>query len=275
VFLGHGNMNNSSSDGPPDQQNLFLRQELIRLPQISKNGEDNLGQIIADDNQRYVIKEDAHGRRVRASEWLCTLIAEHVGIAAPYPTIIQRHDGSTVFGSRAIVGAAAQAETVLYLTTPTAGNVTLGTEMLGRLLSGIFALDLFLFNDDRHLGNYLTIDDNGRRPLYAFDFSRALFWHWPFGSYPHADPIANFACKTRQIGTILRTFHGFDEGHALAVLDRIETLQHDIVEQFINGMPADWLSDDERSLFMGWWMQGGRSDRLQLIRNGIKNGSLL
>jgi hypothetical protein len=56
---------------------------------------------------------------------------------------------------------------------------------------------MFFFNDDRHLENYLSVGDNGVRRLYAFDFSRAVLWQWPWVGYPAA------GCNTRVWGSLM------------------------------------------------------------------------
>ena len=159
----------------PAQLQLFLRKALIEYPP-SKLTADCLGMVDADDGGRYYVKGDAHGRPVRASEWLGTHLAEAVGIQSPAPVAIQLANGSVVFGSRRIAGVADDLLTRTYLMTPSASNAAMPIAGLASILSKIYALDMFLHNDDRHFGNYLSIDDNGVRRLYTFDFSRAVFW---------------------------------------------------------------------------------------------------
>jgi hypothetical protein len=128
---------------------------------------------------------------------------------------------------------------------------------------------MFVFNDDRHFGNYLTIDDNGTRRLYAFDFSRALLWHWPWQGYPL--PGSN----TRRYGFMLRQFHGFDESAALDTLDRLARLTPNSLEGFVSRMPSDWLLDPMRADLANWWSNGGRDARVAALRKGISDGTLL
>ncbi|HWX63499.1 hypothetical protein, partial [Bradyrhizobium sp.] len=66
------------------QFQLFPRKALIQYPKAQPTA-DSLGEVEADDRFRYYIKGDAHGRPVRASEWLGTHLAESVGISAPAP----------------------------------------------------------------------------------------------------------------------------------------------------------------------------------------------
>lgn len=195
-------------------------------------------------------------------------MAEEVHLGAPAPMVIEMPDGSTVFGSRRIAGVSDDVTTRLYLTTPTAGNVAVRTSHLCALLSAIYAFDLFVNNEDRHLGNYLSIDDNGVRRMYAFDFSRAMFWNGLAG-YPA--PTSN----TRRCGTLLKSLHGFDAPAAEAILDRLANLKMTAIEGFINRMPADWLPDADRVGLLNWWKDGQRQGRIDFVREGIKNGTLL
>lgn len=157
------------------QYQFFPRKALIQFPQ-SQPSADSLGEVEADDRFRYYVKGDAHTRPVRASEWLGAHLAETVGISAPAPSIIELQDGALVFGSRRISGVADAATTAAFLTSPSVTNQA-GATILGlqQLLSKIYAFDMFFFNDDRHLSNYLSVDDNGvRRPPRAPQRARSL-----------------------------------------------------------------------------------------------------
>jgi hypothetical protein len=231
------------------QFQLFPRKALIQYPKAQPTA-DSMGEAEADDGFRYFIKGDAHGRPVRASEWLGTHLAESVGISAPAPCLIELQDGSIVFGSRRIAGVADAAITTAFLTTPSASNQAAPVLGLKAILSKIYAYDMFFFNDDRHLQNYLSVDDNGVRRLYAFDFSRALFWQWPWTGYPAA------GCHTRVWGAAMRHRHGFDDAAAFGTLDAIVGLAPDMVQSFINHMPSDWMTIDQKSQFVDVWSSG-------------------
>jgi hypothetical protein len=183
--------------------------------------------------------------------------------------VIELQNGDIVFGSRRIAGVADAAITTAFLTTTTLSNADGAPRVLQELLSAIYALDMFVFNDDRHLGNYLSVDDNGTRRLYTFDFSRALFWHWPWPSFPPPN------CNTRRWGSLLRRLHGFDAHAATVILDRMERLATARLQGFIASMPPDWLPASVRVEFVDWWSNGGRTARLEALRTGIASGELL
>jgi hypothetical protein len=247
---------------------MFPRKALIEYPP-AKLTADCLGMVDADDGGSYYIKGDVPGRSVRASEWLGTHIAEAVGIQAPAPVAIELNSGSIVFGSRRIAGVADDVLTRTYLMTPSASNLAMPIAGLATLLSKIYALDLFLHNEDRHFGNYLSIDDNGVRRLYAFDFSRAVFWQWPWNGYPAA------TTNTRTHGKVLRQLHGFDSVAAGSVLDNIRALAPATIESFINQMPSDWSSIGLRAQFVDVWSTGHCTTRVDALRKGLSDGTLL
>ena len=250
------------------QQQMFPRRALVEYPQAERTA-DSLGEVDADDQHRYYVKGDAHGRPVRASEWLCTRMAEHVGIGAPTPVIVELLNGLVVFGSRRIPNVADGVTTQAYLTQSTASNLGRPPGGLSAILASIYAFDMFMNNDDRHLGNYLSVDDNGTRRVYTFDFSRALFWNWPWPGFPQ--PGQN----TREWGAVLRNFHGFDENSALMTLDRLSSLAHTTIQSFINEIPPDWMPGDMGQQLIEFWSGNARQERLNLLRTGITDGTLL
>lgn len=250
------------------QTELFYRKALIEYPPQTETA-DSLGYVEADDYQRYYIKGDAHGRRVRASEWLCTHIAEEVRVSAPAATVIELMNGELVFGSRRIANVADMTVTTTFLTSPSASNVSPAATNLGSILSGVYALDLFLHNDDRHLGNYLSVEDGGIRRFYTFDFSRALFWSWPWNGFVPS------GCNTRQWGSFLRFLHGFDTKEADTIIERLSSVPTATVEGFVNRMPADWLHNSERDGFLNWWAGDQRQRRLNALQTGMRDGTLL
>ncbi|WP_441237104.1 HipA family kinase [Bradyrhizobium sp. 930_D9_N1_4] len=242
---------------------------MVQFPKVEPSA-DSLGEVEADDSFLYYIKGDVAGKATRASEWLGTQIAEAVGLAAPAPCVIELQDGSTVFGSRRIAGVADAAVTMAFLTAPTASNQSSPVAGLSALLSKIYALDMFCYNDDRHLGNYLSVDDRGRRRLYAFDFSRAFFWTWPWnGGYP--SPQSN----TRRWGSFLRRFHGFDEVAAGSTLDAIGNIAPAAISGFINQMPSDWMGATLKAEFSAVWEGTACASRVDALRKGFQDGTLL
>lgn len=231
---------------------------------------DSLGEAEADDRFTYFVKGDAHGRRVRASEWICSHLAEAVHLAAPTCAVIEMSNNERVFGSRKLIGVSDLVETKTYLITPsTEEDNRLGVIGLGSVLSAIYAFDMFLFNDDRHAGNYLTIQDGNIRRLYTFDYSRALFWNWPLNGFP--GPTTN----TRKIFSVLKQIHGFSLSDAEATLDRLHAISSSLIQDILNRMPKDWIGEDILPPVVEWWSSDARTDRIEQLRGGLRDGSLV
>lgn len=246
----------------------FVRRAVIEYPK-SKDTADYLGEAEADDGHKYFLKNDKPNHYIKASEWIGSRLAETVGIAAPSCAIIQRADGDLVFGSRKISGLANDVETKTCLITPSLNNLDRGLVGLSSILSAIYTFDLFIFNDDRHVGNYLSIDDNGIRRFYAFDFSRAVFWKWPWNGVP------NSSDNTRTCGKIILNIHGFDMTFAYNILDRLGALTGQEIQKVVEGMPGAWLPQERRIEFIGWWDSPQKAARVNDIKKGVENGTYL
>ncbi len=254
--------------GTPLQLGFFPRKVLSVLPRAEETA-DYLGEVEADDGHHYYLKSDTAGRPIRASEWLGTFLAEIVGIAAPSCTIVQLLTGELVFGSRRINGVADRVTTWSCLTQPSLTNAPDRIIGLQAILSSIYAFDLFVFNDDRHFGNYLSVDDNGVRRFFAYDFSRAVFWRWPWTGVPALDQ------HTRTCGMVIRRMHGFDLAAAKSVLDRLGAISPQLIEAELQRVPADWLAPALKEQFIAWWGSDAKTDRVNEIKMGVENGTYL
>jgi hypothetical protein len=249
-----------------EQYLLFPLRARTEFPK-SKATADCSGEVEAYDGHRYYVKGDCNGRPTRASEWLCKHLSEAIGIAAPPTAIIELSNGELVFGSRRIAGVADDIITQNYLASKTPGHD--GESQLRTILSSIYAFDLFVNNDDRHLGNYLTVEDNGVRRPFAFDYSRALFRRWPWMGFPTADQ------NTRIYGKVLRSAHGFHLQAVEAILEKLNCLAPTVVQGFLSQMPAEWLAPPLRNEFISFWSGAERHVRIHALRKGLIDGTLL
>ncbi len=173
-------------------------------------------------------------------------------------------DDMVLFGSRKLIGLADTIRTEAYLekTIESASLVPLSS-----FLSKLYAFDMMIFNEDRHFGNYMFIQDGLTPRPFAFDFGRGLFWSWPFLEFPAPTSY------TRVCGRILRNKHGFDLAAAESILDRLAALSTETIEEFVKEMPRDWLAPQRQAEFLDWW--SGRSVRLASLRKGLQDESLL
>jgi hypothetical protein len=233
------------------------------------NGADVWGKVVAEDGKSYVVKETKGGASVPASEWVGTLLAEALNVTCARPIVIHLQGGELVFGSLEIVGAANMAETSRLLTSitlPPSGTPLPG---LQAALSEIYVLDMFLNNIDRHDQNFMSVRNGSSAKLYAIDFARCLFWHNSFDSFPAENQ--NTVVRGREF----RRRHGFDARAADRMIERIASMGVDHVRGILSQMPHPWLPDERRAAFVQWWDGQGRERKLDTLRKGLEDGSLL
>lgn len=250
------------------QADLFPLTTQIEFPDVTGTA-DAWGRVEASDSHIYVVKTDERGLWVRASEWVGTRLAEEMNMPCPTPKIIQLSDGQLGFGSRVITGTSDAAKTTQILTSVTVGTGVTPIPGLKALLSSLFAFDMFINNIDRHDENYLSVDDRGTRRFYAIDFGRSLFWGGALTTFPHANHM------TRRTFRNIVQRHGFDPTAANSMLDRLGEIGSVKIEAAFSSMPDSWLEKAARQEFTDWWENGGRHTRLDALRKGLADGSLI
>ncbi len=217
--------------------------------------------VLAADNCVYLAKCDKDQTGGIASEWMVYALSQAVDINVPEARILEMPDGQLVFGSRIIQSVNDEVKTVnLVHDTKAAGMAT--------ALARILALDLFVANVDRNLGNYVSQTDSAGHQLFAIDHVRSFFWHDDY------DMNMPSGCATLQIGRALSKLHGVDKDAALQVLDSIAALPSDWPIAVFKTIPTEWLDEDARERFCEWWSGGGRMSRIAMLRRGISDGSL-
>lgn len=226
---------------------------------------DSAGVCRCDDSCEYVLKDGRENALVPHSEWLCTKLAESVGIACPPCAIIETDDGVFAFGSRWEGGLARDPWYEMLR------RKELDQEILSPTLSKIFAFDHFIHNDDRHLNNYLVRETRNGWTMLALDFSRSWATH---GIPPPNLPLPE-GSNTRRAAVWLKKLIGdyIDVGAALGVLDKLHTVSAQEIEGIIRQHPPNWLVAADEAAIMEWWKSDGRSDRLQTIREGMRRGT--
>lgn len=257
----------SPSAGVTTQQDLFPR--VARWVVQFQDPAESLGRCEADDGHGYFLKGDYGSIASRANEWLGNSIAERVGIGCPTFTPVIGSDAQALFGSRVIAGVDDDFRTAQFLNT--ASKTELGHSRIGLtpVLSQIYALDLFINNDDRHVRNYLSYDDHGRRRIFAFDFGRSMFWRWPWDGFPAVDS------NTRFVGRVMRSRHGWDFAEADRTLDLIEKIDSTWLGNTLDKMPPEWLSETRRNQLVSFIENGDWGRRIEQLRRGLSDESLL
>lgn len=225
----------------------------------------------ADDGQTYHCKSDADGRPIRANEWISQSLALHLGIAVPDFRIMEDRDGETYFGSHEHIRTASPFKLEDLLTRCTAANELGGPagplSWLGPRLSGLYALDMFLNNNDRNLRNFVLLEDTVPNVLCAIDFADARLEDITSDRFPVAG--SHTVCN----GKFVESLHGFSLDTALEMIDNIWDIRVSVIDRIIGGMPSDWMVDDQKQQIRGAWADNRLGARLSALRAGLEDGS--
>ncbi len=227
---------------------------------------DAVGVVRCDDGCEYAVKDDAKLPRTRHDEWFCSSLALAVGIAVPPFQIIERPDGSLVFGSRWEGGIPNERWHRMIK------NGTLKFDDVKPVLANIFAFDNFIHNTDRHCGNYIIRQQRNGYALLAPDYARA----WCYRGFPPAAlPFAT--CGTvKAVRWLTATFGSYiDVASTQETLDKIELISVLEAAAMIDSHPRSWLTQPEADAILAWWSSPARKQRIDGIRQGIRDGTYL
>jgi hypothetical protein len=250
------------------QVELFPLDTIVEFPDCTGTA-DAWGRVQASDTHMYLVKTDERGKYVRASEWVGTRLAEELNMPCPTPKIVQLSDGQIGFGSRIVSGIADAIVTSQILTSVTVGTGAAPIPGLRSLLSALFAYDMFTNNVDRHDENYVSVDDSGTRRFFAIDFGRSLFWGGKLTGFPSSHH------PTRATFKQISGRHGFDMPAAIAMINRLGAVAPELIMSIMSTMPREWLEQTARDEFVDWWKGDERQERLNKLREGLEDGSLL
>lgn len=247
----------------------FPVRSVQELPFCCEDFADIEGEVLADDRHRYLVKGVRGGKYVPASEWVAAHLADLLNLPVPIPKIVETFDGKLIFGSRRIATTADKVTTAAILTSNTllpTGSLMPG---LSSVLAQAYAFDLFVNNTDRNEGNFLCCTADGSYRLYLIDHARSLFSR-KLDAFP---PSSGYG--TIFVARNIRMRHGFDMAAALRLIDKIERLAPEPIVRIIGSTPDEWLTPPEKEEFIDWWNNGKRQMRLQKLRDGLNDGSLL
>jgi hypothetical protein len=249
------------------------RKRMLVPPRIKWCDPVGLGTVDAsgicrcDDGCDYVVKDGSKNSATPHDEWFCTRLAENVGIPSPPCLVIERQDGSLVFGSRWEGGVASDP----WWEMVKRDEIVLSD--IRSALSRIYAFDHFIHNEDRHLNNFLFRRQRQGWAVLAFDYSRA----WLANGMPL--PALPFPPNKKTMMARRFLVHEFgeyiDKDEACGTLQKIANVKETHVLQSIDGHPKSWLSDSEKDKIIGWWRSQARIDRIDQIHQGIHDGTFL
>lgn len=250
------------------QLGLFPARITTRYPR-NPIGKDYAFLCEAGGDGTFHCKSDTSAKPVRANEWIAQSLAQHLGIPVPEFRVIEDAEGETFFGSREIISTAQMADVVHFLSYAQLDELGRVSEWLGRQLSGLTAVDLFLSNPDRTLQNFVFVHDGGMRQLCAIDFADVDLKDITSDRFPIV------GTNTMLHGRLLRSRHGFFVESALEMIDRIEAIPRGLIEGILRGMPDDWMAGAQRNDIVDAWSDKKIAVRLSALRAGIKDGSLI
>jgi hypothetical protein len=219
---------------------------------------------VGDDHLLYVLKRCADGALLPATELLCTKLAEAIGLPVPLGCIARLPTGEECFASREEGGVASQAEALAFFSDKT--NLL----RFKAFFVGWFAFDLFVHNEDRHLGNFLVRASSLGHVMLGIDFSRAFLTRgWPLRPPPLGP------CNTVRIKNTLRA-QGvpYTSLESVSLLNRLLRVPDEWMALHVKEMPEYWLTDKLRRHLIRWW-RGDRHLRLRLMRRNFANGRYL
>jgi hypothetical protein len=74
---------------------------------------------------------------------------------------------------------------------------------------------------------------------------------------------------------MIRQRHGFDLSAALAILDRILGLSSTCILDIVSRMPIEWNPENNILQLSTWWSSEGLKGKVERLRKGLRDGSLL
>lgn len=254
------------------------------LPPMDGGSADSPGVGVANDGRQYVLKvATAANPYLPATEAFCSSLATACQLPVAQGAWLNFADGTECFGSRLEGGIVKSiADAAIFKRTP------LMQQALKRrwqrcdnrqVASGHYALDLFLFNFDRHLKNFLFQEMGTRLEVLGIDYSRA--WWVLSEDIAKLDTPANMLTLPREVertvraGRIIRKWIGFDLAAAQRTLQILRVVPDSWVRNICTQMPSNWLPPTVANALILWWNSPAKTDRITQIEEGLKNGSLL
>lgn len=173
------------------------------------------------------------------TEWICYHLCNLLGIATPDFNVVTRIDGSMAFGSRWEENASEFSPANI-----TEAQLTNWLSSARNDVSGMFALDAFMPNEDRHFANMLFVQTGPRLRAMAFDWSRTRIfepWPWPLG------------CNSSAAWAWLRSIGIADPTVMSARMERIKSIGASQVLTILQSAPESWRDKIDIEAAAEWW----------------------
>lgn len=255
--------------GGVDMQLPLFPKRISTIYPHEVNGADIAFMCEVGEGGTYYCKDDRRLHPVRLTEWICTRLANDLGIATANCAIVQSENGDTYFGSRNHLSTAQDFELKNFLFRAQLDELGRPSEWLSLHLSRLYAFDLLVSNPDRDFTNFVLHRDAAGARVCAIDFASSDLVNLTNNRFPVA------ADRTILVGKQLRRLHGFSMESAAEMIDRMAAVPRSTIERFVNETPADWASMALRKGVCDAWSSPNFGARLSALRSGLVNGSLL
>lgn len=250
---------------PADPQ-LFPRRIQNRFP--PPNGADVAFSASDESGAIFYCKKDSNGRHVRATEFICTRLSDHLGFRTPAWSIMEE-DGETFFGSQHEISSAGPFVVQDFLTKRRTDELGRIYHFPGAYLAQTFALDMFLGNLDRGLSNFLLVQDGRLFQVCLIDFVESRLMDLTSERFPVAQSSTVLLRKR------LSSIHDAFDASAIEMVDRIEAVPKEVFLRYVDETPEDWLGHAQREAFSEVWGSPGFHNRLATLRARLLDGTLL
>lgn len=239
--------------------------------------------VIADDGQEYAAKGIHDGNsehvpvpnpnQIPAAEWLCSNLAEICGLPIPnYKILLDKNNGDYYFGSRIELAC----DKTILDGASWLNRIKNASEQFKKQLWAIHAFDLFIYNIDRHINNYLyVINRSNSFDIQAFDFSlSSLVLGWPKGVDLSVFPTD---CNTSNSWSYIKKITGVKDEYtksALKILAKLKLIDVSKIDDIFSKMPIQWVNKDLKINLIDWWQSPARLSKIDLVIEEIKNESI-
>jgi len=210
-----------------------------------------------EQDRRYALKTvEPAAPLLPLTEWLCYHLCRLVGVITPEFSIVIRLDGTPAFGSRweenareFSPGKVSEAQFLGWLQRTRADT------------SGMFGMDGFMPNPDRHMGNILFVQTGARLRALAFDWSRtAIFEPWPWDA----------GCNSAQNWNWFKSIGNIDEAMLDTRLQRLRSVTEKQVFEILQAAPELWRNNVSIESAAQWW-QTNRDNRAKAVSDLLKS----
>jgi hypothetical protein len=278
--------------------NLFPIDVDIEIPKLNKSA-DCASFWMGVDLNTYAVKTLADSVEYPFTpfdEYFCYELAKRCQIAVPNYNLLKLKDGCLGFGSIWEGGVLENGINLAINEFANKQHVKFTSDQLINALSAIYTLDMFVTNEDRHMGNYMVKhngDSVGTHSLLAMDFGRS--WtsvrfpidlngniansdRYPYNYLSPPYPTPNKVTATAKNANILwspNIFGGLS-GHAVfRVLNILNSISTKTISNILDGAPDEWCSISRKQTICDWWASDLKTKRIDNLKLRYQNGQLV